>query len=213
MLFGFQAFAGVGAYQNTTQLGLFEWIKCSTGLTCTKIGDKVQIVVNPATQPVTAFTRFTGWVPDSLSGAGSGTQINGTATNVYLTQIKVHNNATLTGIAIDNGQTVGTNKYVVALYNALGVLVASSQVSGTLTAGAQTYQKVPFITPYSAAGGAYWIGLTINGTTDSFVTIPAAGAANGLAGIIGSQTFGTPSATLALPTDFGANSGVISFTY
>lgn len=44
MFLSFAAYAGVGAYQSTTNLGVFGYIKCSTGLTCTKQGDKLNIV-------------------------------------------------------------------------------------------------------------------------------------------------------------------------
>lgn len=36
--------AGFEAYQGTTSLKVFNKIKCSTGLTCTKVGDKLNIV-------------------------------------------------------------------------------------------------------------------------------------------------------------------------
>ena len=44
LIFSITAWAGFGAYQSTTSLGIFNYIKCSTGLTCTRVGDKLQIV-------------------------------------------------------------------------------------------------------------------------------------------------------------------------
>lgn len=47
LLVSFAAYAGFGAYQGTTSLGVFGYVKCSTGLTCTKVGDKLNIVSSP----------------------------------------------------------------------------------------------------------------------------------------------------------------------
>jgi hypothetical protein len=41
------AFAGFQAYNGTSDLKLFEKLKCSTGLTCTRVGDKLSIVSSP----------------------------------------------------------------------------------------------------------------------------------------------------------------------
>lgn len=46
-LFALTASAGFQGYQTTTDLGLFSKIKCSTGLTCTRVGDKMNIVSSP----------------------------------------------------------------------------------------------------------------------------------------------------------------------
>jgi hypothetical protein len=40
------AFAGFQVYQSTTSLGVVNKVKCSTGLTCSKVGDALQIVSN-----------------------------------------------------------------------------------------------------------------------------------------------------------------------
>lgn len=46
MLVGFSAYAGFGAYQSTQNLGVFANIKCSTGVSCSKSGDKLNIVAS-----------------------------------------------------------------------------------------------------------------------------------------------------------------------
>lgn len=46
-VFGWDALAGFQAYQSTSNLGLFTAIKCSTGLTCTKVGEKLNMVSSP----------------------------------------------------------------------------------------------------------------------------------------------------------------------
>lgn len=61
------AFAGFGAFNGTTNLGVLANIKCSTGTTCTKVGDKLQItgVSTPA-----AFVAATA---GTLTAAQCGT--------------------------------------------------------------------------------------------------------------------------------------------
>ena len=55
LLVSFAAYAGFGAYQGTTSLGVFGYVKCSTGLTCTKVGDKLNIVSSPS---ITGFNSY-----------------------------------------------------------------------------------------------------------------------------------------------------------
>jgi hypothetical protein len=47
VLLGFTAFAGIQGYNGTSSVGIFNAIKCSTGMVCSKSGDKLQIVSNP----------------------------------------------------------------------------------------------------------------------------------------------------------------------
>ena len=53
------AFAGIGGYNGTTNLGVFDTVKCSTGLTCTKQGGKLNIVSSGGggIAPTTATTQ------------------------------------------------------------------------------------------------------------------------------------------------------------
>jgi hypothetical protein len=210
VLFGVTAFAGFGAYQNTTNLGLYQAIKCGSGLTCTKFGSQLQIIAGPVLT-VAGFTNFHAFSPSVL--VSGGTSVSANSATVYLTQIKIPNNVTLTGIKILNGTTVGTNKYIVSLYNALGSVVANSSLSGVTTSGASSYQAVAFTGTYNAPAGVYWIGLSSNGSTDTFQAIPAAGQAFGLAGDITGQVWGTLTSPITLPTTFTADLGPISFTY
>lgn len=47
-LFALESQAGFQAYQSTTNLGIYNIIKCSTGLSCTKVGDKLNITSSPS---------------------------------------------------------------------------------------------------------------------------------------------------------------------
>lgn len=312
LVFATQAFAGFDGYNGSQQLGVFNTIKCSTGLTCTRNGAVFSVVSSPSitggsftlTAPtstaatfdiqannnasngddwrissavseggllfqnntsgsmVTKFsidtsgdiaapgnaaitgnetvggtlgvtgvttltghliptggigsgtstlTRFAAWFPSAVTDATSTTP---SVTTLYLTQVHVAHNFTATGINVLNAATVGTNKYIVALYTETGSLVANSATAGVLTAGASGYQQVAFTSTAAVTGPAtYWIGLFVNGTTDRFYAIPAQGSVMGLAGTITGQTFGTVPATITPPTTFTAAAGAVVGTY
>lgn len=211
LLFSTTAFAGFEAFNGSTDLKIFNKIKCGSGMSCSKSNDKFLITVAGIDASGGQMTRFSSFKIGALSGAG--TSITGSATVAYVSQFYMPVNATLTGIAILNGATVGTDKYIVAIANSSGTILANSALAGTLSVGATAWQKIPFTATYAAAGPAvYWIVVYKNGTTDNFQAIPAAGAYAGLAGSVTSQTFGTIAA-LTLPTTFTADLGPIFYTY
>lgn len=155
-------------------------------------------------------TRWTGWAPPTLT---SGTSTTPGATTVYVSQIYIPSGCTLTGIGVSNGATVGTNKYIVALFDSTGTLGRSSDLAGTTITGADVYQEINFTSTYAANGpGVYWIGLYVNGTTDRFRSIPSVGAFAGLAGSVTGQTFGTI-ASLTLPSTFTADKGPVAYFF
>lgn len=229
------ALASFQGYSNTTSTGVFNKIQCSTGLTCSKNGDKFKLITSTAltgttlalssTLSVTGATTLTGgitagsgtlknfshkWRPVALT---DGTSTTPSATTVYLSQVFVEANATLTGIKVLNAATVGTDKYIVALFNSSGTALANSALAGVTTSGAGAYQAIPFTATYDVKGpGVYWIALYVNGTTDRFRSLPAAAEIGGLAGSVTGQTFGTVAAITA-PTTFTADKGPVAFTY
>ena len=205
MLFGLQAFAGFGGYSNTTQLGIFEWLKCSTGTTCTKQGDKMVIQSNG--NNTISNTHFTAWPTPTLT---SGTSTNGTSGTVYLSQINIGANVTLTGIALDNATANSGTSFLAVLYNSAGVVVANSV--GAVSTGSSAWQLIPFTAPKAITGPAsYWVGIIANNNTASFYTTPAVGAFAGLAGTVTGQTFAAINITP--PTTFTAGTGPVVYTY
>lgn len=158
----------------------------------------------------TTRTRFGAWLPGATSQATSATP---SATVVYLTQIWIPHNVTLTGVAVLNAATVGTNKYIVALFNSSGVPLANSNTAGVLTAGANVYQQVPFTGTYAALGPrTYWVGVYVNGTTDRYFAIPTIGQSMGIAGSVSAQTFGIVT-SVTLPTTFTADVAPVVYVY
>lgn len=156
------------------------------------------------------LTRFAAWFPSAVTDATSTTPV---ITDVYLTQVHVAHNFTMTGIQVLNAATCGTNKWIVALFNSAGTVLANSATAGVLCSGASSFQSVAFTAPIAVLGPeTYWLGLYVNGTTDRFYAIPAAGAAVGLAGLLTGQTFGTV-ANITPPTTFTAGQGAVLATY
>lgn len=195
-------------------LGFAARLACGTGTTCVMKGEKVTLTA-PGTNgtPLVAGAQST-YIPFPVTATtGIGTSTSGVSTSVFLTQLFVDNNATITGIAVNNGATVGTNKYIVALFTSAGVPIASSALAGVNTSGASAWQKVPLTAPVAIVGPAtYYVGVYMNGATDNFFTIPQVGEYVGTAGTVTGQTFGTV-ATVVVPTTFTAGAGPIVHTY
>jgi hypothetical protein len=135
----------------------------------------------------------------------TGINTTGTATvagTLFCTEIQLPYSKLLTGLAVLNGTTVGTDNHLVALYDSGGNLLANSAVAGVLAATASNYQQISFTAPYYAVGPAQYFGcVQSNGTTatvrmlvtqvqDQYLTKSVAG------------TFGTVPATITAPTTF-----------
>lgn len=147
-------------------------------------------------------------VPLPLTGAVGLSTINtaGTtlaATTMYCTEIDVPYSKFATGLAVLNGSTVGTDKHLVALYDATGNLLANSAVAGATSAGASTYQTYAFTTTYYVVGPAkYYACAQTNGTTDTIRMLVTGVSDTFTTKGVTAQTFGTVPATFTVPTTF-----------
>lgn len=221
--------AGVQVYNGTQNLGVVSRVICSTGTTCTKtFNDRATLTLTGAqsltTLAVSGSAVFNGGVSATFGSntthetwptptLTSGTSTTPSVTTVYVADVYVPINQTMTGIAVNNAGTCGTNKYIVALFNANGTVVANSALAGVLCSGTSAWQKIPFINPTFIIGpGIYYVGVYMNGTTDRFYAIPAVGAFSGYSGTITGQTFGIV-ANITPPTTFTADSGPVAYTY
>lgn len=149
------------------------------------------------------------------SAALTGYETSGvaqTAGTFNIVEIYVPYTQTWTGIGVLNGTTVGTNKYVCALWGSSGALMANTATAGATTAGASVFQNVAFTSTITLLPGLYFIGVQLDGATD---TVRHQLAANGsqpscttLAG-----TFGTVPATITVPTTFTTAVAPISWLY
>ena len=141
----------------------------------------------------------------------AGTTIG--ATTVYCSEVFVPANKLLTGIALLNGTTVGTDKQYVILYDSGGTAIANSAVAGVLTATASVYQARAFTAKYYAMGPAQYfacfqsdtgtdsVRMAITGTNDNLLTKGQTSA-----------TFGTIPA-LTVPTTFTTAVGPYVYLY
>jgi hypothetical protein len=117
----------------------------------------------------------------------------------------------ITGIEVFVGTTGGTDLWIVELHDSTGKLVANSALAGTTAGTANTWQQIPFVTPYLAAPGQYFMTLIMNGTTAKFrayispgLTLLTQSASGG--------TFGT-NASITPPTTYTASVGPVMLLY
>lgn len=157
-------------------------------------------------QPYTAFTTLS----NSIAGV-SVTDVNGT---IWFSQLQIPNSATLTGGCVLNGITVGTDKWIIALYDATGALVANTATAGTTTAGASLYQCINFTATVSVVGPAtYYLALQGNGTTDNFQAYKTGGAPTNYGTQSQTGTFGTLAAMTTPTTTFTTAKGPIGMVF
>lgn len=131
-------------------------------------------------------------------------------------EIFVPNWHTWTGAGWLNGTTVGTNNGMVALWGSNGALIANSAVAGAVTSGASTFQNAAFLYPATLAPGRYFVGLQMNGATDTVRHILAPACWNATNGIVvGSQTgtFGTAASITTVASTFTSAVGPIMQLY
>lgn len=105
------------------------------------------------------------------------------------------------GVGVLNGTTVGTSKYITAVWGTSGTLLANSAVAGTTSTGASVMQNLAFVSPILLAPGRYFIGLQMDVATD---TVRHVLSANGSNVICGTQagTFGTVPNITTVSTTF-----------
>ena len=90
-----------------------------------------------------------------------------TAWNTNVTEIWVPHWNTWTGAAVLNGTTVGSNTYMLYLFNTAGYLIQHTAIAGTATAGASVFQKIAFNVPVTLSPGRYFIGVSVSAATDT----------------------------------------------
>lgn len=142
--------------------------------------------------------------------ATSGTDTACTSGTAYVGAVFVPKNSVIAGISYLVGSVGGTDKVVASLHSNTGALLANSAVAGATVGTAAQVQNVALINPYEVKGPmTYFIGLTFNGTTAKFRSIPAQ-TQSGEIGNGVTQTFGTP-ASFTAPTEFVADKIPVAF--
>lgn len=131
LFFAMTAFAGIRGYQNTTDLGLVQSVKCSTGLTCSKVGDKLQIVSGVALASPVAATATT--ITASQCG---GTFYNTGAVVINLPEASVALGCTLSFVTL-NASNFDVNPdnadQILVATNAAGDSIRNATLGNTIT--------------------------------------------------------------------------------
>lgn len=164
---------------------------------------------NGAQVTATEFKHvYAGGMAPALQTTGTDTAgVNGT---IFISEIFVPANMTLTGISYLIGSVGGTDKVIVALFSSAGAIVANSILDTSVTVGtAATFQRVPFTATYAAIGpGKYFVGVQYNGATAKIRT-----QAGGDASVTSvAQTFATLVA-ITPPTTWTVSLGPIAMLY
>lgn len=146
-----------------------------------------------------------GLVPAVSSDFTNSTPV---ITEVYLGEVLVPCNTTVTGIAVFNGSDV-TGNMKLGLYDSTGALVA--QTASTAGSGPDAYQRVAFTAPYSATGPAtYYIANSFSSATARYNSPPLGSFG---ASTVTAQVFGTLPTTVTPPTTFTTNVAPIASLY
>ncbi len=176
------------------------------------------ITVTPAITPTGGLAPAGGFTSSPRNLWSCGVSYNGAtaafsaqtpvSTEVYIAEVFVPANVTVTGVTMFNSGTISGNVKV-GLANSSGVNVATS--ASTAQSGTSTIQLVPFTAPYAAVGPATYYITTFfdNNTTRPWaVTLGSCGAAKQTG-----QTFATGFTTITPPTTFSTALGTVSALY
>lgn len=137
-----------------------------------------------------------------------GTDATPANTEVYIAEVFVPANCTLTGVGVMNG-SVASGNIKVGLANSAGAVVATS--ASTAMSGTDAYQKIAFTGTYAAVGPAtyYILEFVDNGTARiNCHTLGTFGAAKQTG-----QTYATGFTTITPPTTFTTGLGPIASLY
>jgi len=159
--------------------------------------------------------------PTALASIGTNTT---DVIQLWVTDIFVPCNRLITTVGVLQGGTAGTDKILVAIYDAQGNLVASSALAGlALNGSANTFLELALAldgkgnskTSFQMYGPAqYYIAVQGNGTAAGAIqTIKTATYIDVCAGSVTAGTFGTLPATITVPTTFTADKGPIVYVY
>lgn len=143
--------------------------------------------------------------------ASLGTDLVHVAGTIYVSEFILRTPRLVTGVAILNGSTVGTDNLIVGIYRDIGgAVAANSNLAGVLSAGANVFQSIPLTATIILQAGRYWVAVQCNGTTCKTRRIAASTYLNLTKSFTGS--FGTL-ASLTIPTTLVADVGPIAYLY
>ena len=159
----------------------------------------------------TSNTRISNIPIGGVAYGSLGTNAVHVAGTIYVAELFLPYRKTITGLAVMNGDVVGTDKLIVGLYAATGgAVVANSALAGATSAGADAFQEIALTATYDALAGKYYAAVQCDGTTAKTRRIAASTYLNLAKSFAGS--FGTLG-SLTVPTTTAADTGPIVYAY
>lgn len=177
----------------------------------TALAALANLIANGLGIPTTQPTRVPNIPIGAVAYGSLGTNAVHVAGTIYVSEIFIPFKKTITGLAVLNGATVGTDNLIVALYPAAGgAVLKNSALAGTLSAGPDAFQEIPFTSTYAALGGLYYAAVQCNGITAKTRRIAASTYLNLTKSFAGA--FGTLG-SLTVPVATAADAGPIVYAY
>jgi hypothetical protein len=150
----------------------------------------------------------------SVAYSSFGTNTTGVNNQEWLTSIWVPQTCYVTGVKVLSGGTSTTDNIVGLLRDAGGNIIANAAAAGVTLSGANTFQTQAFVNKTLVVGPAlYYIGVQTNGTNAGDLQTVAASTFIDVAAGSVSNTFGTVTGTVTVPTTFTGNKGPIAYLY
>lgn len=156
----------------------------------------------------------------ALASVGTNTT---DAIQLWVTDIFVPINRLITTVGVLQGGTAGTDKILVAIYNAQGYLQCSSALAGlALNGSANTFLELAIavdmngnsISNFQMWGpGQYYIAVQGNGTAAGAIQTVPAPYLDICANSVAAGTFGTLPAKITPPTTFTAGTAPVVYVY
>lgn len=167
---------------------------------------------------ITTTTPRTRWASTpAVVGTTDGTNSTPDIATVYLTELFIPVNCTLTGGAVFNGSSSATGKAIYALFNSAGAVLKTTALAGTAGSGTDAWQEINFTATVAVKGpNTFWFGFYCDTATAGRINLIPTGALGlNQAGLVGSnvlQTFGTVAA-ITPPSTQTADKGVYCYVY
>lgn len=146
------------------------------------------------------------------TAAADGTNLDAVVTELYVTEVFVPCNMTVTGVAPFWGANTNGNAKVM-LFNSAGTRVAISASTDVSGHTADAYTRIPFSATYAAVGPAtYYVGIICDDNTHDLNThVVGSFGAGKITGLVYATESGY--ASITVPTTFTTGLGPIASLY
>jgi microcystin-dependent protein len=166
----------------------------------------------PAASGYTVSPRCLHTGANPATAAGDGTNLDAVVTELYVAEVFIPSNVTLTGVAPFWGAATNGNAKV-ALFNSAGTRVALSASTDVSSHTADDYTRIAFSATYAAVGPAtYYVGIICDDNTHDLNThVIGNFGAGKITGLVYATEAGY--ASITVPTTFTTGLGPIATLY